>query len=366
MSSSSNGAAEPKMDALPRWINPGIRRYMHHVSLERFYGCYAFQDLAPQILNLGLGEVGNVPLAEDPVAIYRRFLEQNAELTPHIARYAGTRGDAQTNERLAAWFNAWLGCERIDSERVASFDGGHNAIEAAVRVFTSPLGSTESPRQYVLCAAPSYPYISSLIAAHAGLRAFLAYSSEELVRGLERHGNHQVGMILLNIPHNPLGYALDAAQVRRINALAQRLDCVIVVDAVYANFAPELDVPELNAAELKASEPNTAAQESGVGAALAGLDAERTVFIDSFSKKFGYPGLRIGFALSANAQLIDALRFVKIAESISPSVEKLAFAAHLLRGIPPCRVRLPRMCGSGTRPSVNTSPPPPPNRGACE
>jgi aspartate/methionine/tyrosine aminotransferase len=55
------------------------------------------------------------------------------------------------------------------------------------------------------------------------------------------------------------------------------------------------------------------------------------VLVDSFSKKYGLPGLRIGFALSAEADLTYALRFIKMSESLSPSNGKLAFAGHLLK-----------------------------------
>ena len=63
---------------------------------------------------------------------------------------------------------------------------------------------------------------------------------------------------------------------------------------------------------------------------MAAWTADRTIYIDSFSKKFGLPGYRLGFALCANTELIEALRMLKAAESISTSNVKLLFAAHLL------------------------------------
>ena len=64
---------------------------------------------------------------------------------------------------------------------------------------------------------------------------------------------------------------------------------------------------------------------------LGGLDPERTIYIDSFSKKFGLPGFRLGFAICTNAELIEALRMIKAAESVSTSNVKLLLAAHLLQ-----------------------------------
>jgi len=289
-----------------RLINPTVRGYMEALNLERFYGGYTNPVAPPHVYNLGIGEVDRVPLEPGLWERYRRFIA-SADLAPLALRYSGTMGVRETNCLVAAGLNRWLGTERFGADQVLSVDGGQNAVNLAARVFTSPLGGADR-RQYVLMAAPSYPYLSSLVPSRAGVQAFLAYDGEMLARGVETYCNPAVGMILLNLPHNPMGYALTAEQVARINRVARAYDCALVVDLVYAAFAPD----------------------AAVGAALAGLDPERTVFVDSFSKKYGLPGLRLGFALSAAEPLIYALRFVKMGESLMPSPVKLAFAGHLL------------------------------------
>ena len=289
-----------------RLINPGIRDYMETLSLQRFYGGYVIAPLPEQILNLGIGEVGGIELPEDLYAAYRRFI-QAEDLSGSSTRYSGTLGRPETNAAVAEWVNRWLGEPRFTSELVVSLDGGQNGIDAAIRTFTTPLG-TGRGRPYVLLAVPSYPYFSTIVAAQAGIQAVLAYDAEQLTEGIERYCNRSVGLILINAPHNPMGYLPTGEQVERINRVARAYDCAIAVDMVYASFAPE-----------------------GFGRRLAGLDPERTVFVDSFSKKYGLPGLRVGFALSARAELTYAMRFVKTAESLTPSSLKLAFAGWLLR-----------------------------------
>ena len=69
-------------------------------------------------------------------------------------------------------------------------------------------------------------------------------------------------MVLLNTPHNPTGYALTPEQVARINRAVEPYDCVLAMDMVYA----------LNALDPQAMRT------------LGGLDPERTIYIDSFSK----------------------------------------------------------------------------------
>jgi valine--pyruvate aminotransferase len=299
--------AGPGAQSATRLINPRVRTHMETLSLQRFYGGYQIVEIGEQVFNLGIGEVGNVPLPEGLDAVYKRFIQDEA-LVPLALRYSGTMGERRTNRLVAAALNAWLGEERFTENLVVSLDGGQNAVEVAVRAFTSPLGTSAGGRPYVLMAAPSYPYLSAIVAANAGVQSFLAYDAESLTRGVETYANPAVGLILINVPHNPMSYALNAAQVARINRVAGAYDCAILVDGVYANYP----------------------DDPSVGRALAGFDPERTVYADSFSKKYGLPGLRLGFALSAAAELTYAMRFIKMSESLTPSNVKLAFAGHLL------------------------------------
>jgi valine--pyruvate aminotransferase len=304
----SAAAAAPAALPATRLVNPTVRGYMEALSLQRWYGGYQLLELAEHVFNLGIGEVANIPLPEDLYALYSRFVQSDT-LAPLATRYTGTMGERETNRLMAAHLNAWLGAERFDEARVVSMDGGQNGVEVAIRAFTAPLGSAESRKQYVLLATPSYPYYSAIVAAHAGLMAFLAHSAEEFTRGVELYCNPAVGVILINVPNNPMGYAFTPEQVQRINRVAEVHDCALLIDAVYGNY------PE----------------SAEVGRALAGFDPGRTVYVDSFSKKYGLPGLRVGFCLCAEEELTYALRFIKMSESLSPSNGKLAFAGYLLK-----------------------------------
>lgn len=305
----AGGKSGAKASAM-RLVNPTVRHYMDSLSLQKFYGGYQVAPLDEQIFNLGIGEVGNIDFPEDIYALYTRYLQAEANTVSGLAsRYTGTMGDRETNKLVARAMNHWLGEDRFNENVVVSMDGGQNAVEVAFRIFTSPLGSTASKKQYVLMAIPAYPYFSAVVSAQAGIQAFLAYDGEAFARGVETYCNPSVGAILVNVPHNPAGYTLTAEQARRVNRMARLHDCAIVVDCVYQNFN---DDPE-------------------VGRAVAEFDPERTVYVDSFSKKFALPGMRIGFALSAAPELTYAMRFIKTSESLTPGKVALAFAGHLLK-----------------------------------
>jgi valine--pyruvate aminotransferase len=284
------------------------RTNMRTLHLSRFFGEYRTFAFDPSLFHLGIGEIAHI--TDD--ATWQRLLQDfdgDPRVIARATMYAGTRGEEEANQAMATHVGALLGRPELGEQHVVPYDGGHNAINGIIRTCVAPLGSAQDERQYVLLPTPCYPYFSTIINAHGGVIAYTAYSAEEMVQGIETLINPQVGVVLLNTPHNPMGYALTPAQVTRINRAVAPYDCIIAMDMVYA---------------LHALKPESIR-------ALGGLDPERTIYVDSFSKKFGLPGLRVGFALCANAELIEALRMLKAAESISTSNVKLLLAAHLLQ-----------------------------------
>ena len=197
-----------------------------------------------------------------------------------------------------------LGRPGFGEQHVVFYDGGHNAINGILRACVAPIGSSHDMRQYVLLPTPCYPYFPTIMTQHSGALAYVAYAAEDVVQGIESLINPHIGVVLLNTPHNPTGYALTPEHVARINRAVAPYDCIVAVDMVYA----------LNALAPRAVE------------ALAGLDPERTIYIDSFSKKFGLPGFRLGYVICANLEIIEALRMMKAAESISVSNVKVRMA----------------------------------------
>ena len=284
------------------------RENLQTLNLRRFFGDYRTFAFDPDYFHLGIGEIANI--TDD--ATWQRILQDfhsDPRVVSRAIMYSGTRGEHAANQAMAAHVGSLLGRPELDEQHVVPFDGGHNAVNGVIRACVAPLGSPQDERQYVLLPTPCYPYFSTIINAHCGVIAYTAYSAEEMVRGIETLINPQVGVVLLNTPHNPTGYALTPEQVARINRAVEPYDCVLAMDMVYA----------LNALDPQAM------------CALGGLDPERTIYIDSFSKKFGLPGFRLGFAICTNTELIEALRMIKAAESVSTSNVKLLLAAHLLQ-----------------------------------
>src|SRR4030065_1409116 len=91
--------------------------------------------------------------------------------------------------------------------------------------------------------------------------------------------NDRTRLIILNSPSNPTGGGIPQADLERIAESAQRHDCWVMSDEIYARIVYD-----------KASVPSIAA--------LPGM-LERTIIVDGFSKTYAMTGWRWGFGLMA-------------------------------------------------------------------
>jgi aminotransferase len=96
--------------------------------------------------------------------------------------------------------------------------------------------------------------------------------------------------IIVNTPHNPTGKVFSQTELDLIAALCREHDVLAITDEVYEHILYD-GTRHISLA------------------ALPGM-AERTVTINSMSKTYSVTGWRVGWALSANADITDGIRRV--------------------------------------------------------
>jgi aspartate/methionine/tyrosine aminotransferase len=89
--------------------------------------------------------------------------------------------------------------------------------------------------------------------------------------------NDRTRLIILNSPSNPTGGVIPMADLQQIAAVAQRYNCWVLSDEIYARIVYD-----------HASVPSIAA--------LPGM-MERTIIVDGFSKTYAMTGWRLGFGI---------------------------------------------------------------------
>ena len=89
--------------------------------------------------------------------------------------------------------------------------------------------------------------------------------------------NEKTKLVILNSPSNPTGGVIPIADLEHIASLAERYDCWVMSDEIYARIVYD----ELEALSI---------------ASLPGMK-ERTIIVDGFSKTYSMTGWRLGFAI---------------------------------------------------------------------
>ncbi|MDR2356087.1 MAG: pyridoxal phosphate-dependent aminotransferase [Clostridiales Family XIII bacterium] len=170
----------------------------------------------------------------------------------------------------------------------------------------------------IIVPEPFYTNYGAFVRASGGVIVPLTTRAEEGYRyadrdALERLVTPRTKALLLTNPGNPTGVVLTRDEMERIGAFARENDLFIISDEVYREFVYD----------------NKAMSGFGQIADIA----DRTVIIDSVSKRFSACGARIGVALSKNKDLMENL--LKLAQSrlCAPTLDQVGAAA--LYRLPP-------------------------------
>lgn len=248
-----------------------------------------------KVLHLEIGEPG---VATPPYVVAAGVRALEAGRTG----YAPPAGWAPLREAIAADLSA----RRIvaSADRIVVTPGGKPALFLALQTIIEP-------GDEVLVPDPGFPIYPSAVRVAGGrpvpyaldrARSF-GLDLDRIAALVTRHTR----VLVLNLPSNPTGAAADRATLEAVAELAVRHRLLVVTDEVYAPFHYDGTPPSI--------------------AAIPGM-AERTIVVDSFSKRFAMTGWRLGFACLP-APLVGAFtRYViNTFSCVPPFVQEAGLAA---------------------------------------
>jgi 2-ketoarginine methyltransferase len=196
--------------------------------------------------------------------------------------YGDVLGWRPLRERLAARDAELRGLPLLSAEHVAVTAGATQAIHA---VLTSLRGSVSR----VLIPAPGFiGYQGACAALGLPWKSYLLGPDGQLDLDCLEAELVEPCVVIVNTPHNPTGAVPTTEQIKSLLALIHRCGGVLLVDAVYDAFVYEGIPPQWS-------------RLLGNSAAL-----KLVIFVNSFSKTYGVPGLRLGWA-TAHPERIAAL-----------------------------------------------------------
>jgi histidinol-phosphate aminotransferase len=204
-------------------------------------------------------------------------------------------------------------------------DGGHTQLREAIAA------TQKLPAEQLICGAGSDELIGLLVHAYAGAgdevlytqHGFLMYKIYTLANGAtpvtapEKDLHTDVDALLAAVtpatrivfvanPNNPTGTVIPFSEIRRLRA-GLREDIILGLDAAYAEYL------------------DTADYEDGVSLVREGSN---TVVLHTFSKIYGLPALRLGWAF-APAHIIDVMNRVRSPFNVnSPALAAGMAAMH--------------------------------------
>ena len=223
--------------------------------------------------------------------------------------YAEVQGDAMLRREIAHFhrrLNHTPNSEMrfdFDEYNVLTFCGAQEALAA---VYQSVL----LPGDEVVVFTPCYPSLISMAESMGVTVKAIALDEHNFwhidVEELEAAINEKTKIVVINSPHNPTGSVVETGLAKKILALVEKYQCYLIADDV-----------------AQASNFNHLALAHDY------LHYRNTVVISVMSKSFGLGGVRVGWALTQNKDLLETMLVAKSYGSICCSAvdEMLALIA---------------------------------------
>lgn len=232
----------------------------------------------PSIANLSFGE----PVFGPPEHLLQDIEQQDLSLSAFMdasKRYEDPRGSLALRQAIAAWYLEHYGLKLDPAKEIMVTHGGVEAITLSLLV-------TTKAHDQVAVSDPSYMLYARTIKTleRRALRIPRPAGNHEYVSMLAEHGSLEgVAALIVNSPENPTGYVASQEDWAAIGEAAAKSGTWIIHDEVYD--------------AMHFARPHQPAR-------MVSSLAKKAIIINSFSKKFGLPGLRIGWMV-APAAIID-------------------------------------------------------------
>ena len=247
------------------------------------------------VLNLSIGEPAFGPpefVLQDLGAIYL----QPSGYVATLKRYENSRGCLHLRHAISDWYMRRYGLT-VDPEReVVITHGGIEALNVALLSLTDP-------GDRIAISDPGYSLYSRIIEVLGRCVVPIPRASTRthtFTQDRRQSKFQKCQVVLINSPENPTGYVLNDDDWTSVALSVESSDAWVVHDEVYDTLS-------------YTRQHKPARSISALG--------ERSVLVNSFSKKFGVPGLRVGWII-APAHVIDVA--VKVHEALCLGVSELA------------------------------------------
>ena len=220
--------------------------------------------------------------------------------------YAPSQGLPECIAGWASYYQQTCGVD-IPADQLLVTAGGSEAIVFAMM-------ATADPGDEILVFDPSYTnYCGFAAMAGVSLRPMMLRPSDgyalPAADEIAATITPRTRAVLLCNPNNPTGAVYSSADLRNLLEIVEQRDIVLIVDEVYRELVFD-GLPLTSVLSIPGA-------------------MERTVLVDSVSKRFNACGARVGCLTTANSETMAAALHFAQARLSAPTVEQLALVPML-------------------------------------
>jgi len=209
--------------------------------------------------------------------------------------YAPLRGGIELRQEIVNYHNDINNADfALEHSNILTFCGAQEALAA---IYQCILTNEDE----IIVFTPCYPSLLSMAKESGAIVKCIELSAEnnwqiDIVQ-LECIVNEKTKMIVINSPHNPTGSIVDSQSADKILLLAQKYQCYLLADDV-----------------------SQAANHQNLALSHNYLNYDKSIIVAVMSKSFGLAGLRLGWVVTKNNELLKRLLVKKSYGSICCSV----------------------------------------------
>lgn len=267
-------------------------------------GIRRFFDIAGTMkdaISLGVGEPDFVTPYHIRNAAIDSLLDGETQYTPN-------KGLLSLRQEIALYLENRFGVSYDPEQEIMVTVGASEAIDLALRVCIRP-------GDEVILPDPGYVSYAPCITFTGGVPVPVATEAKDEFRltasALEAAITEKTRALVFPYPNNPTGAVMTTEEMRRIAAVVEKHDLLVISDEIYG---------ELVYAGQRAS-----------FAALPGMK-DRTITINGFSKAFAMTGWRLGYACAPRDILYEMNKIHQYAIMCAPRQAQVAGEQALRRG----------------------------------
>lgn len=247
--------------------------------------------------------VHHLNIGQPDIATPKGMIEAYRNYDDKVLAYGPSQGLPEMREVVADYFRK-LGFD-IEARHVSTTVGGSEAVRFAMDAVTDP-------GDEVLVCEPFYANYAGFAVSSGAKVVPVPASADDgfhlpADEVFEARITERTKALIVCSPGNPTGTVYSKAEMHRLAALADKHDLYIISDEVYREFA-------YDGVEVTSS------------LALPGAD-DRVIVIDSVSKRYSACGARVGFVITRNEAVLDAVMRMCFARLCPATVDQLAAIA---------------------------------------